>query len=203
MDMEPGLDHFHTEVTPEGNPEEEGSSSWRFIKDVLETLILSVLLFVSINAISARIRVDGSSMVPTLQNGEFVIVNRLAYSLGEPDHGDVVVFHFPRDPDQEYIKRIIGLPGDHIRVMGGHVYVNDQKISEPYINAAPNYQGEWTVPAGQLFVLGDNRNNSSDSHNWGPVPLDDVVGQAIFIYWPLNQWGVIPSPEVVNAGSYP
>ncbi|MBN1667862.1 MAG: signal peptidase I [Anaerolineales bacterium] len=203
MDMESGLEHFHPEAIPEPDPAEEGTSTWRFIKDVLETLILSVLLFVSINAISARIRVDGSSMVPTLQNGEFVIVNKLAYKWGEPAHGDVVVFHFPRDPGQEYIKRVIGLPGDEIEVRGGQIYVNDIRLDEPYINAAPNYQGEWTVPADHLFVLGDNRNNSSDSHNWGPVPMKEVVGKAIFIYWPLNQWGVIASPEVVNAGSYP
>ena len=199
--MDQSLEDFNTDTTPEPELDEnQGASTRRFLLDILETLVLSVLLFVSINAISARIRVDGSSMVPTLRNGEFVIVNRLAYKIGDPQHGDVVVFHFPRDPDQEYIKRIIGLPGDEIRVLSGNVYVNDQALNEPYINAAPLYQGEWTVPDGHIFVLGDNRNNSSDSHNWGPVAMDNVVGKAIFIYWPLNEFGVITSPQVVSAG---
>ena len=115
--MEQGFDNFHSEATPTPASETEesssgGSSFWNFLRDVLETLVLSVVLFVAINAISARIRVDGSSMVPTLNDGEFVMVNRLAYKFGSPKHGDVVVFHYPRDPQQEYIKRIIGLPGE-------------------------------------------------------------------------------------------
>jgi len=161
------------------------------------------LLFVGINAVSARIRVDGSSMEPSLHSGEFVIVNRLAYKLGDPESGDVVVFHYPPDPDQEYIKRVIGLPGDRVRVTDGMVYVNDQALDEPYIAASPRYQGEWEVPQDHLFVLGDNRNNSSDSHNWGAVPMENVIGEAIFIYWPPANWGLIPMPETANAAGYP
>jgi signal peptidase I len=163
----------------------------RFVLDILETLILSVILFVGINAISARIRVDGSSMEPTLHSGEFVIVNKLAYKIGNPSRGDIVVFHFPRDPEQEYIKRIVGLPGDQVKISQGRVYVNDQLVDEPFIAADPAYEGNWSVPESQLFVLGDNRNNSSDSHNWGTVPGEYVVGKAVFIYWPPGQWGII------------
>jgi signal peptidase I len=163
----------------------------RFVLDILETLILSVILFVGINAVSARIRVDGSSMEPTLRSGEFVIVNKLAYKIGNPSRGDIVVFHFPRDPEQEYIKRIVGLPGDQVKISQGRVYVNDQLVDEPFIAANPAYEGNWSVPESQLFVLGDNRNNSSDSHNWGTVPKEYVVGKAIFIYWPPGQWGII------------
>jgi len=189
------------ETETEGEEPKPGqqSSFFRFLVDVLETLVLSVLLFLGINAISARIRVDGSSMEPSLHSGEFVIVNRLAYKFGEPEHGDVVVFHFPGDPDQEYIKRIIGLPGDRVRVMEGAVYVNDQAIDEPYIAALPKYQGSWTVPGDGIFVLGDNRNNSSDSHNFGPVPMENLIGEAFFIYWPPTNWGTITSPETANA----
>lgn len=172
-------------------PVEKRSGFLRFIVDILETLILSVILFAVINAVSARIRVDGSSMEPTLRSGEFVIVNKLAYVLGKPNIGDVVVFHFPRDPEQEYIKRVIGLPEDRVEVTGGRVYVNGQLLSEDYIAAAPAYEVVEDVPDNAIFVLGDNRNNSSDSHNWGPVPVEYVVGKAVFVYWPPAQWGFI------------
>ncbi|MFH1636526.1 MAG: signal peptidase I [Chloroflexota bacterium] len=202
--MEQGLDNFHTEAIPD--PVIDDSSQpgcMRFLIDILETLVLSVLLFIGINAVSARIRVDGSSMEPSLHSGEFIIVNRLAYKFGSPDHGDVVVFDFPRDPEQEYIKRIIGLPGDHIQVLDSKVYINDKILNEPYIAAAPRYQGNWDVPDKNLFVLGDNRNNSSDSHSWGPVPIENVIGKALFIYWPPENWGVVTSPETVVAAPYP
>lgn len=179
--------------------QKRGSGFWRFLLDIVETVVLSAVLFIGINAVSARIRVDGFSMEPTLHNGEFVIVNKLAYKFGEPKHGDVIVFRYPRDPDQEYIKRIIGLPGDRIRIVNGEVYVNDEQIDEPYIAAAPRYQSEWRVPEGSLFVLGDNRNNSSDSHNWGPVPMEYVIGKALFVYWPPESWGLIGKPLVANA----
>ena len=198
--MEHNLDHFHTETISEPQePEEKRSGFMRFVIDILETLILSIILFAAINAISARIRVDGASMEPTLQSGEFVIVNKLAYMFGDPTTGDVIVFHFPRDPDQEYIKRIIGLPGDRVEVKGGEVYINDQVLSEDYIAASPVYDSVWDVPDDSLFVLGDNRNNSSDSHNWGPVPLDYVIGKATFIYWPPTEWGVLNEPMTASA----
>ena len=194
------MEQFRTETIPdtiltEGQP----PNLWRFVLDVLETLILSVVLFLAINAVSARIRVDGSSMEPTLYHGEFVIVNKLAYKVSEPKIGDVIVFHFPRDPHQDYIKRIIGLPGDRVTVSQGRVYVNDQPLSEDYLAAPPSYNDTWLVPEGALFVLGDNRNNSSDSHTWGPVPMDYVVGKAIFVYWPPDQWGAIDHQPVANA----
>jgi signal peptidase I len=194
------LESYTTETIPEPDApqQERRSGSFRFIMDIVETLVLSLVLFAIINAISARIRVDGFSMEPTFKTGEFVIVNKLAYKLGEPKLGDVIVFHYPRDPEQEYIKRVIGLPGDSIEVADGQVVVNGQAIQEPYIASAPAYQSEWTIPDNNLFVLGDNRNNSSDSHNWGPVPMENVIGKAIFVYWPPEKWGAI---EHVNPAS--
>jgi signal peptidase I len=198
--MEHNLDQFHTETISEPvETEEKRSGFTRFIIDVVETLILSIILFAAINAVSARIRVDGASMEPSLQSGEFVIVNKLAYTFGDPAIGDVIVFHFPRDPDQEYIKRIIGLPGDRVEVRDGEVYVNDQILYEDYIAASPVYETTWDVPADSLFVLGDNRNNSSDSHNWGPVPIDYVIGEATFIYWPPTEWGIVEHPLTASA----
>jgi signal peptidase I len=153
--------------------------------------------------VSARIRVDGFSMEPTLHTGEFVIVNKLAYRLGDPTISDVIVFHYPRDPEQEYIKRVIGLPGDHVRIQDGQVYVNDQSIEEPYISTPPAYQSDWVVPEDSLFVLGDNRNNSSDSHTWGPVPMDNVIGKAFFVYWPPDRWGLVDQIVAASAAQQP
>lgn len=185
----------------------EQSSFWRFLIDVLETIILSVVLFLAIDAVSARIRVDGISMQPTLRDGEFVLINKLAYKLGEPQLGDVIVFHFPRDPEQEYIKRVVGLPGDMVKIQRGVVFVNGQALVEPYIADQPDYQNQWQVPENHLFVLGDNRNNSSDSHRWGPVPMEQVVGKALFVYWPPQEWGMINHPAIsfaeASSGAYP
>ncbi|MBS3753655.1 MAG: signal peptidase I, partial [Anaerolineales bacterium] len=124
------------------------------VVDILETLLLSVILFLIINAVSARIKIDGSSMEPTLQHGEFIIVSKLNYRFGEPQRGDIVVFDYPRNITQEYIKRVIGLPGDHVQIEDQKVYVNGQEVSEPYLNAPPVYEGEWDVPDEALFVLG-------------------------------------------------
>jgi signal peptidase I len=131
-------------------------------------------------------------MQPTLYEGNFVLVNRIAYRVGEPGRGDIIVFRYPPDPDREpYIKRLIGLPGDVVKVENGQVLVNGFPLSESYIMADPNYQGTWQVPEGKLFVLGDNRNNSSDSHSWGFVPLENVIGKAEVIYWPPEQWQIL------------
>jgi len=167
--------------------------------DILETLLLSVVLFFLINALSARIKIDGSSMEPNLHHGEFLIVSKVNYRIGEPERGDVVVFDFPRNITQEYIKRIIGLPGEQIRVEGGRVYVNGILLTEPYLIMEPRYEGEWVVPENTLFVLGDNRNNSSDSHTWGIVPMENVIGEALLIYWPPSSWGLINDTQPVLA----
>ncbi len=189
----------HPAQTTENSEQKSGAG--RFFIDVIETLVLSVLLFLGINAISARIRVDGFSMEPNLHTGQFVIVNKIAYRFGEPKQGDVIVFRYPFDPEQEYIKRIIGLPGDHILIEDGVVYVNGSRLDEPYVAAAPLYQNSITVPEGSLFVLGDNRNNSSDSHNWGPVAKEYIVGKAMVVYWPPTDWGLIQHASAVNAAS--
>ena len=185
------------EVQIEAQPNEvevpvEEKMNWkRFVLDIIETLALAAILFFGINLVSARVRVDGFSMQPTLEDGEFVLVSKVNYQFGDVERGDIVVFHFPLDPEQELIKRVIGLPSDTISVQNGQVSVNGWVMDEPYIAAAPAYSGEWIVPDGQLFVLGDNRNDSSDSHSWGYLPLEKVVGKAVVIYWPPPFWKVI------------
>ena len=194
------MDTNQIELIPEqAQSKGKRSGFLSFLVDILETLVLSVVLFVSINIISARIRVDGDSMIPTLVSGEYVAVNRLSYQLGSPQRGDIIVFHFPRNPKEEYIKRVVGLPGDVVEVMNGSVYVNGQPLAENYLNVKMNYTGKWEVPADQLFVLGDNRNNSSDSHDWGTVPMDYVVGTAVLVYWPPPAWGLIDHVPLANA----
>ena len=177
-------------------PEQEKMNWGRFVLDIIETLVLAVVLFLGINTVSARVRVDGFSMIPTLKDGEFVLVSKVNYRFGNVERGDIIVFHFPVDPKQELIKRVIGLPGDTIGVQNGTVSVNGQILTEPYIAATPAYSGNWTVPDGQLFVLGDNRNDSSDSHSWGFLPYEKVVGKAVVIYWPPPFWKVIRHAKI-------
>lgn len=138
-------------------------------------------------------------MKPTLQPGYLLVVNKLSYKVGEPKHGDIVVFHFQGDKNEDYIKRVIGLPGDQVSVSNGIVTVNGTPLTEPYIAELPKYSGTWNVPEGSLFVLGDNRNNSSDSHQWGFVDINDVVGKAIFIYYPFDQIRSLTMPDLVYA----
>lgn len=188
------MEEFRTEITSEPEPDapQERGGFRRFLFDLLETVLLSLVLFLAINAISARIRVESISMQPTLYAGDFIIVNKLAYKLGSPGRGDIVIFHYPPNPDIEpYIKRVVGLPGETVRVHAGRVYINDVPLNEPYVAADPNYEGTWAVPQDALFVLGDNRNKSSDSHSWGMVPLDNVIGKAEVVYWPPSEWKLL------------
>ena len=190
----PELDH---DIPPS---EEAGASNFkRFFLDIIETLLLSAILFIVINAVTARVRVDGYSMVPTFQGGEFIIVSKMTYKFGELSRGDILVFHQPRDPDQDYIKRVIGLPGETVWVNNGQVLIDGQVLDEPEMHEAPRYTGSWVVPEGMVFVLGDNRNNSSDSHSWGPLSMNNVIGRAVFVYWPFSSLGKIEHPEVVLA----
>ncbi len=179
-----------TQYQPE--PVVEQPTNWkRFFLDILETVILAVVLFFGINAVSARVRVDGFSMRPTLDDGEYILVNKLAYKTGEPARGDIIVFIFPVNPQEDLIKRVIGLPGETISVHNGVVSVNGIPLTEPYIASPPAYDGDWVVPEDELFVLGDNRNDSRDSHQWQFLPLENVIGKAVLIYWPPQQWQVI------------
>jgi len=182
------------QVPIESQPKQ--TDNWkRFVLDILETVILAVVLYFGINAISARVRVDGLSMNPTLQHGEYVLVSRLSYRTGQPQRGDIIVFSFPGDQKQDLIKRVIGLPGEVISIRNGEVLVNGVKLEEPYIAQSPVYNGEWTVGEGQLFVLGDNRNDSKDSHQWGLLPVENVIGKALLIYWPPPEWKLINHTE--------
>jgi len=140
----------------------------------------------------ARILVQSISMQPNLKEGDLVLVNRLVYHFSEPKRGEVIVFKNPVNPeDVPYIKRIIGLPGDTVSIEQGRVYIDGQLLSEPYLQTTTLRGGEYTIMEGELFVMGDNRNNSSDSRAWGNVPVDLIIGRAEAIYWPPQDWQLV------------
>ncbi len=192
------MDAYREKLRVDAEDQPEAPESLRAVMiEVVQTLLLAVILFVGINLVSARILVDGDSMLPSFHNADRVIVSRLAYKFGDFDYGDVIVFPYPYNPYEDYIKRVIGLPGDTVEVSKGKVYVNGQVLNEPYILAPPVSEfPKTTVPEGSVFVMGDNRNNSSDSREWGALPEDSVIGKAVFIYWPLNRIGVVEHPEI-------
>lgn len=184
-----------TQATPKKNP------VMTFLAETLQTVLLALVLYFLIDMVMGRVRVENISMEPTLQPGEFILVNKLAYRLGDFHRGDVVVFHYPLNPNEDYIKRVIGLPGEEVVIENGKVHINGQALDETYEAAPPQYAGRWTVPENQIFVLGDNRNQSSDSHSWGFVPKDYVVGRALVVYWPLGQVKILNQTPVVNAAA--
>jgi len=171
----------------------------RLLGELLQTALIALVLFLAVNLATARIRVEGISMEPSLQDGQFVVVNRLAYRWHELKRGDIIVFHFPPNPNRRFIKRLIGLPGDVVSIHDGQVYVNGLSLTDPYLADEPLYHGEWRLTPSEVFVLGDNRNNSSDSQNWGPLPVDEIIGKAILVYWPLDTLGLIPHYDLVGA----
>jgi len=198
------LEDFRSEEIIEPVQPQKTRPGWlTFLLETLQTIALAVVLYFLIDSVVARVRVENISMEPTLMPEEFILVNKLSGKLNDINRGDIIVFHFPGDIKEDYIKRVIGLPGDTIEVRGNMVYVNGTPINEPYIAAEPSYNGTWVVPSANLFVLGDNRNQSSDSHSWGYVPWANIVGKAMVIYWPLDQFKTLSQPIVVNAKSGP
>jgi signal peptidase I len=140
------------------------------------------------------VKVEGTSMMPWLQDQERIFVNKFVYRFEEIHRGDIVVFRFPLDPTKSYIKRVVGLPGDEVEMRDGVVLINEQVVPEPYVE--PSYRDRSTyprqkVPPGHYFVLGDHRNTSNDSRTWGTVERGYIAGKAVFAYWPLDRFGVL------------
>ena len=178
------------------NSRQERDSSW--IGELGRTIGLSIILALGIRTFVAEARwIPSESMVPTLKINDKLIVDKLSYHFTNPQRGDIVVFSPTDEIKKEnpnlrdaFIKRIIGLPGDKVEVKGERVYINDRPLQEKYIEDAPQYQfGPAIVPPDSYLVLGDNRNNSYDSHYWGFVPQDHIIGRAIVRFWPPNRIG--------------
>lgn len=174
-----------------------------------KTILLSAFLALGIRNFVAEARyIPSGSMLPTLQINDRLIIDKVSYRFSNPVRGDIVVFNPTAELERQkfqdaFIKRVIGLPGDRVEVKAGKVYVNDKVLAEKYIDEAPQYNWKSTeltpdgiVPEGHYLVLGDNRNNSYDSHYWGFVPKDKIVGKAVVRFWPINRAGGIdPQPD--------
>lgn len=171
--------------------------------DLFETIVIAGGIFVVIYAFLFRpFQVNGQSMYPNFHDGEYVLTNLISLRVEPLKRGDVIVFHAPPSPDKDFIKRIIGLPGDTVMVKNGDVYVNNQKLDESaYLSSSVKTYGgafladgkTFTVPANNYFVLGDNREFSSDSREWGLVPREKIIGKSLLIYWPPQLFHIVPN----------
>jgi signal peptidase I len=198
-----------------------GQQVRRLARELIETFVLALLIFLVVRAALQNFRVEGSSMDPVLHNGQYLIVNKAIYAhinlntiskfipfvdpgddpirylFRRPRRGDVVVFRFPGNPDRDFIKRIVGEPGDTVEIKDGTVYIDSGPLDEPYLTSHPTYTyGPTVVPPKQYFVLGDNRNNSYDSHVWGFLPEENIIGQAWLSYWPKDEWGLVANKDL-------
>lgn len=172
-------------------------------RESLETILGAVSLALFIMVFVARaFTVDGPSMLPTLQSGERLLIDKVTYRLRSPERGEILVFRYPADPSHYFIKRVIGLPGDEVRLAGGRVFVNGQPLNESYINGPIRGRDRtYRVPEGSYFVLGDNRNNSQDSRSAavGFVPRSAIVGRAVVRFWPLERAGLLMPQQTAKA----
>jgi signal peptidase I len=164
-----------------------------FVRELLITIGIAVIIFIGARQTIQTYEVFQTSMEPNFHQGQRVVVSKAAYFFGTPQRGDVIVFKAPEAPYEDFIKRVIGVPGDTVEVRNGFVYVNGVALDEPYIAQAPGYvMAPEKIPAGDYFVLGDNRNYSNDSHLGWLVPAGNIHGKAWLSTWPPNLWGVIP-----------
>lgn len=172
-----------------------------FFMDILEVIVLAVGIFLIVYLLILRPhKIKGQSMHPNFPDGEYLLTEKVSYYREDPQRGDVIVFKPPISED-EFIKRVIALPGETVMVLNGRVFVNDEELKEDYIKIDTNAstflsEGEkYTVPAGNYFVMGDNRPHSSDSRAWGPITKKVITGKAWLIYYPFNLGGFVPAPN--------
>ncbi len=172
--------------------DEDGIELKSLLRETLETVILAVLIFLVIRSLVQNYRIEGQSMEPNFHHGQYLLVNKLAYRLSDHERGDVIVFHYPNNPTQDYIKRIIGLPGDTIEILEGVLYLNGLPVDEPFdqIPMTRNISAQIVEP-GNLYVLGDNRPASSDTRTWGQLPQEFVIGKAWLAIWPVENAGLV------------
>lgn len=181
---------------------------WQSQRENVWLILIALVLAILLRSFVAESRyIPSVSMVPTLQPGDRLVVEKISYRLHSPQRGDIVVFHPPfnlqaegYDNDQVFIKRVIGLPGETLQVQGGKVYVDGQPLSEHYTYEPANYDlPPLQIPLGTVFVMGDNRNNSNDSHIWGFLPEENILGHANFRFWPVERWGPLSLNPATSA----
>lgn len=186
-------DSFLPNVPP-GRPK----PGWRgWVREILEMVAISAIIIFVVREATGQFRVEGDSMQPSFHSDQYVLVDRVSYWLSAPARGDVIVFRYPYANDKDFIKRVIGLPGETVSVEGGIVSINGVPLEEPYILAGPGYSYMTVLGDDQYFVLGDNRDNSNDSHTWGGLEADYIIGRAVAVYWPPQDF------ELIGARQYP
>ncbi len=191
---EPSISEELSIVPPAGksqSAEKKSAGLLLWIRDLAVATVASALI---ITFLYQPVRVEGTSMLPRLEDSDRLFINKFVYHFTAIDHGDVVVFHYPRDPEKSYIKRVIALPGDQLRVDHGRVFVNGKALREAYV--PPEYRdsrsvAEITLLPDEYYVMGDHRSISSDSRDFGPVDRSLIYGKAVFIYWPARDAGVV------------
>ena len=185
-------------------------------REVLEAVVMAALVFIIIQTSIQNFKVEGYSMRPTLLEGQYLLVNKLVYfrldqerlsrivpfwrvseseerfAIHPPHQGEVIVFHFPRDPSRDFVKRVIGVPGDRVSIRNGQVFLNGNRLEEPYITSRGGSDADVVeLEEKEYFVLGDNRRGSNDSRNWGPVPEEYILGKVWMVYWPPSMWQIL------------
>ena len=188
----------------------------RVAREIVEAIVLALVVFLVIQTGVRNFKVEGSSMLPTLEGGQYLLVNKLVYfrmdtvrlsrivpfwkveesnewfALGPPQRGEVIVFNYPRDPTKDFVKRVIGLPGERIKVESGEVFIDSVQLEEPYLASRDTSRArELVLGETEYYVMGDNRRGSNDSRNWGPVDVELVLGKVWFVYWPFPKVRII------------
>lgn len=171
-----------------------------FFADIFETIIVALAVFLlTYFFLIQPHRVQGDSMLPNFQNGELILTDKISYRIRQPARGDIIVFRAPTDPGKDFIKRIVALPGEKVKLLDGKIYINESPLKESYLpydstSASGSYLREGieiSIPEGKYFVMGDNRNHSSDSREWGAVGKATIVGRAFIIYWPPPSFALV------------
>ena len=164
-----------------------------FFRELIITAVLALVVFFGLRFTIDTVIILGISMEPSFYSGQRVLVSKVTYRMHQPERGDVIIFEPSNGIEEDLIKRIIARPGDTVEIKDGAVYLNDTRLNEPYIKSPPSYHlAKQEIPAGNYFVLGDNRNRSSDSHNGWVVPRQNIIGKAWLSIWPPPKWGLVP-----------
>jgi signal peptidase I len=203
FELQGSIQSEHHQLVAEGehatSKERQPSMSWMLLRELAETILLAVIIFFLIRQVVQNYRIESLSMEPNFSEGEFILVNKLAYRLGEPIRGDVIVFHNPSNPSEDYIKRIIALPGDTVEIRDQAIYINNRVLEEPYEHnrlAPASRFGPLIVEPNHLFVMGDNRPNSKDSREFGALSENLIVGRAWLQVWPIAEFGLVQHYEL-------
>jgi signal peptidase I len=193
MNEEPGFQVTEPVTQPSSSQRSSLAMTLYWLRDLLLSVVIAIVVILFLYQ---PVKVEGTSMMPSLSDQERIFINKFVYrfGLGDVQRGDTVVFHYPTDPAKSYIKRVIGMPGDSVSIEDGVVYVNGKRLDETYV--PDEYRDRQTipltrVPADHYYVMGDHRTSSNDSRSWGTVHRQYIYGKAVFVYWPIEKMGLL------------